>query len=110
MGKSFRAAKILMWVHVAKCRPVPSRLSSPGVRTAGMRTAGSDPWIRWAASAARGGVALRGVWCARDAVPAVGPLADAVHHEVGEGRRLRRRSEEHTSELQSRQYLVCRLL
>src|SRR3712207_8865386 len=25
-------------------------------------------------------------------------------------RRLRRRSEEHTSELQSRQYLVCRLL
>src|SRR3712207_7005354 len=26
------------------------------------------------------------------------------------GRRWRRRSEEHTSELQSRQYLVCRLL
>src|SRR3712207_7360572 len=26
------------------------------------------------------------------------------------GRRLRARSEEHTSELQSRQYLVCRLL
>src|SRR3712207_7614135 len=28
----------------------------------------------------------------------------------GEGRPLRIRSEEHTSELQSRQYLVCRLL
>src|SRR3712207_9062202 len=27
-----------------------------------------------------------------------------------DGRRHRRRSEEHTSELQSRQYLVCRLL
>src|SRR3712207_9028444 len=31
----------------------------------------------------------------------------AVHAEPG---RLRGRSEEHTSELQSRQYLVCRLL
>src|SRR3712207_8740495 len=31
--------------------------------------------------------------------------ADAAHH-----RDLLRRSEEHTSELQSRQYLVCRLL
>src|SRR3712207_7518188 len=31
-----------------------------------------------------------------------GEAADAAHHEV--------RSEEHTSELQSRQYLVCRLL
>src|SRR3712207_7780304 len=29
---------------------------------------------------------------------------------VGEGRRPAPRSEEHTSELQSRQYLVCRLL
>src|SRR3712207_6878439 len=29
---------------------------------------------------------------------------------VSEGRPRRRRSEEHTSELQSRQYLVCRLL
>src|SRR3712207_7260020 len=29
-----------------------------------------------------------------------------VHHRLG----VRRRSEEHTSELQSRQYLVCRLL
>src|SRR3712207_8873150 len=34
-------------------------------------------------------------------------------HRLGEGPReleVRRRSEEHTSELQSRQYLVCRLL
>src|SRR3712207_7023487 len=36
--------------------------------------------------------------------------ADAVHRErSGEVHRARR-SEEHTSELQSRQYLVCRLL
>src|SRR3712207_7883527 len=32
------------------------------------------------------------------------------HRPPGNGRCLRRRSEEHTSELQSRQYLVCRLL
>src|SRR5258707_3962449 len=35
------------------------------------------------------------------------PGVDAVRVEV---RPCRRRSEEHTSELQSRQYLVCRLL
>src|SRR3712207_7026787 len=37
------------------------------------------------------------------AVDAVGPVQASVEP-------LRRRSEEHTSELQSRQYLVCRLL
>src|SRR5947209_9711968 len=31
-------------------------------------------------------------------------------NELAFGEHLRRRSEEHTSELQSRQYLVCRLL
>src|SRR3712207_7187805 len=31
-----------------------------------------------------------------------------LHHLAGDGNRVR--SEEHTSELQSRQYLVCRLL
>src|SRR3712207_7122605 len=35
-------------------------------------------------------------------------LADVRQRVLGE--RLERRSEEHTSELQSRQYLVCRLL
>src|SRR3712207_7931703 len=35
--------------------------------------------------------------------------ADPVDGRLGH-RRRRRRSEEHTSELQSRQYLVCRLL
>src|SRR3712207_7634129 len=35
-------------------------------------------------------------------------LADGTFLDAGE--RFRRRSEEHTSELQSRQYLVCRLL
>src|SRR5947209_17329749 len=44
---------------------------------------------------------------ARRAAPGMGHL----RHAVGRGAvRLRRRSEEHTSELQSRQYLVCRLL
>src|SRR3712207_6971242 len=40
------------------------------------------------------------------------PLQRPVVGDVGgeEGRRLGARSEEHTSELQSRQYLVCRLL
>src|SRR3712207_7093482 len=35
---------------------------------------------------------------------AAGPVGQRAEHEQG------RRSEEHTSELQSRQYLVCRLL
>src|SRR3712207_8054291 len=35
---------------------------------------------------------------------------NVVHDVVESGRDERRRSEEHTSELQSRQYLVCRLL
>src|SRR3712207_8070416 len=44
-----------------------------------------------------------------DAVAGVGP----ARRQIARGRRRRRgqdRSEEHTSELQSRQYLVCRLL
>src|SRR3712207_6850402 len=48
----------------------------------------------------------------------VGPGLDAVQRHLGRlpaageqpGVLRRRRSEEHTSELQSRQYLVCRLL
>src|SRR3712207_7353472 len=39
------------------------------------------------------------------------PLAHALYHpEAGASGSPRSRSEEHTSELQSRQYLVCRLL
>src|SRR3712207_9121261 len=42
---------------------------------------------------------------------AAGDLARPAHARRGAGRRPHaRRSEEHTSELQSRQYLVCRLL
>src|SRR3712207_6881195 len=37
-----------------------------------------------------------------------GPITGAIHSCRGGGARAR--SEEHTSELQSRQYLVCRLL
>src|SRR3712207_8118620 len=48
--------------------------------------------------------------CVRDEPPVARrvPGLEAEHHD---GRALgERRSEEHTSELQSRQYLVCRLL
>src|SRR3712207_6873492 len=57
----------------------------------------------------------------RAALPAVGargpqlpdlrePTAGPVHRDGVRGAARGRRSEEHTSELQSRQYLVCRLL
>src|SRR3712207_8560842 len=42
-------------------------------------------------------------------LPDGGRVRDAVHR-LRRRRRQRDRSEEHTSELQSRQYLVCRLL
>src|SRR2546430_5359563 len=38
------------------------------------------------------------------------PEGDLARDPQGRGRRLRRRSEEHTSELQSQSNLVCRLL
>src|SRR3712207_8429396 len=41
---------------------------------------------------------------------APGPLAAALPPVMGSMLEFRTRSEEHTSELQSRQYLVCRLL
>src|SRR3712207_7106833 len=41
----------------------------------------------------------------------IGAVGEAdAHHQLAVGAPRRRRSEEHTSELQSRQYLVCRLL
>src|SRR3712207_8002277 len=43
-------------------------------------------------------------------VRAVGVVQGAHGHEVDARRQVACRSEEHTSELQSRQYLVCRLL
>src|SRR3712207_8172285 len=46
----------------------------------------------------------------RDAVVVVDQDQVAQLLRAGQGRRLAARSEEHTSELQSRQYLVCRLL
>src|SRR3712207_7183624 len=36
--------------------------------------------------------------------------ASAIHGDKSQAERMAARSEEHTSELQSRQYLVCRLL
>src|SRR3712207_7087147 len=56
----------------------------------------SPAWLDWVGTAA-----------ALEYVEAAG--VEAIHaHDVGLANRLR--SEEHTSELQSRQYLVCRLL
>src|SRR3712207_8042988 len=47
----------------------------------------------------------------RRAAPGEGAGEEGAHHGVAPERVIRRRrSEEHTSELQSRQYLVCRLL
>src|SRR3712207_7122870 len=72
-----------------------------------------------------GDLALGGVLAAADDRPRVahplarrgGPAGDEPHHRLlhvllrpGGRVRLVGRSEEHTSELQSRQYLVCRLL
>src|SRR3712207_8371788 len=51
--------------------------------------------------------------CLNDQVHTLVPLESAEIRERRRRRprrRIRRRSEEHTSELQSRQYLVCRLL
>src|SRR3712207_7573990 len=44
------------------------------------------------------------------APPAFGQEPDSKHRGHEDSRLLGQRSEEHTSELQSRQYLVCRLL
>src|SRR3712207_8920878 len=51
-----------------------------------------------------------GVQGVEPATRLVDRLADEVGREVAPERLLVLRSEEHTSELQSRQYLVCRLL
>src|SRR3712207_8149369 len=45
-----------------------------------------------------------------DRLPGRAREVPAVHEHVGGVEPVDRRSEEHTSELQSRQYLVCRLL
>src|SRR3712207_8396008 len=45
-----------------------------------------------------------------DVIRHVAEVPDDEDRHVGEGQDEHRRSEEHTSELQSRQYLVCRLL
>src|SRR3712207_8883625 len=42
--------------------------------------------------------------------PAIGPRRSASSIPVGTSTRRPDRSEEHTSELQSRQYIVCRIL
>src|SRR3712207_8086184 len=63
------------------------------------RAAQEDPHRR----VHRGGAEVRG---RQD--PAQGPPRGGLNRAAGRGRRAR--SEEHTSEIPSRQYLVCRLL
>src|ERR1035437_1042955 len=53
----------------------------------------------------RAGVEIEPIAKLTDTLPVA--LPEDQHHEI---LRIRQRSEEHTSELQSRQYLVCRLL
>src|SRR3712207_7559090 len=67
---------------------------------AGSSTAGTQVLKRWAASSAATSLARPG---------AAGPTRANKRPLSGESY-FRARSEEHTSELQSRQYLVCRLL
>src|SRR3712207_8910669 len=55
------------------------------------------------------GLDARRIQCTPDLMPA-DIIGSEVLEEGQDGRRSFRRSEEHTSELQSRQYLVCRLL
>src|SRR3712207_7758302 len=57
-----------------------------------------------------GGSAGRGACTTRSTTRTTGWRASATPASRGTRRRRPSRSEEHTSELQSRQYLVCRLL
>src|SRR5947209_15000406 len=88
----------------APVRP-PSGLSTP--RSDGPESesdAAASPGARRPAETAGSGGARVGRACPR-ALPHVGSSSPR-----GTGKAPRIRSEEHTSELQSRQYLVCRLL
>src|SRR3712207_8672612 len=79
----------------------------------------------WVAALRAGGGALRRITLLRSRLRAATPVARAVRLPISAPTPVRRvvrvvsslgrgrvhgRSEEHTSELQSRQYLVCRLL
>src|SRR3712207_7749169 len=58
----------------------------------------------------RGDAQAEQVECYRRSAHARGAAQGATDRAHHQGQRGRPRSEEHTSELQSRQYLVCRLL
>src|SRR3712207_8883845 len=48
--------------------------------------------------------------CVTEMVTGIDIVKEGIRAAAGEPLSIRQRSEEHTSELQSRQYLVCRLL
>src|SRR5258707_8573470 len=50
------------------------------------------------------------IWFAELIIALADRLAGSAHTPLTPGESIGQRSEEHTSELQSRQYLVCRLL
>src|SRR3712207_7383562 len=77
---------------------------------AGLVTAVYTVTRRTVLSAAFAGDAAYGPAAASRTVSAAARISSSLsrHHRTSGGYRLR--SEEHTSELQSRQYLVCRLL
>src|SRR3712207_7154792 len=68
------------------------------------RSAGEEDGVELAGLGVGGADDLAG------GVEAVGQAAGAPGQQSQRGDRVAGRSEEHTSELQSRQYLVCRLL
>src|SRR2546422_8623021 len=83
--------------------PAPARSSMPSTRPTS--PSGSSP-TRSTPSISGG--CERGRAAVRRADPLPGPGRGGCGHDLGLSRR--RRSEEHTSELQSRLHLVCRLL
>src|SRR2546429_5749137 len=74
------------------------------------RAGGVEPLQQLAEPREPGALARRLALFGRNAHQATQRQARKPRHRGGEGGQLGRRSEEHTSELQSRLHLVCRLL
>src|SRR3712207_8409644 len=90
---------------VTAYRTVRAAPPAAAVREA-IKGGGFDAVCFTSSSTVRNLVGIAGKPHAKTVVAVIGPATSASATEFG----LRVRSEEHTSELQSRQYLVCRLL